>query len=58
MGIASEQMSLDRRLAEIGFGLEEQQQAYELENLYRDLTTQEYALAHPLARPLQEPGSV
>ena len=49
VGVAGQTMALDRRLAAIGFGLEEQQRAYELENLYRDLTTQEYALAHPLA---------
>ncbi len=47
--IAGEEMSLDRRLDAIGFSLEEKQQVYELEDLYRDLTTQEYALAHPLA---------
>jgi hypothetical protein len=47
--ISDQEMSLERRLDAIGFSLEEKQQVYELENLYRDLTTQEYALAHPLA---------
>lgn len=49
VGITGQTMALDNRLDAIGFGLEEQRQAYDLENLYRDLTTQEYALAHPLA---------
>ncbi len=49
VGVADQEMSLDRQLDAIGFSLEEKQQVYELENLYRDLTTQEYALAHPLA---------
>ncbi len=49
VSIAGEEMSLESRLDAIGFSLEEKQMVYELENLYRDLTTQEYALAHPLA---------
>jgi hypothetical protein len=49
VGVAGQEMALERRLDAIGFSLEEKQQAYDLENLYRDLTTQEYAMAHPLA---------
>jgi hypothetical protein len=49
VGVAGAEMGLERRLDAIGFSLEEKQMVYELENLYRDLTTQEYALAHPLA---------
>jgi hypothetical protein len=49
VGIAQTGMNLEAQLTALGFSLEEKQQAYELEHLYRDLTTQEYALAHPLA---------
>jgi hypothetical protein len=49
VNIAGEDMTLDRILDSIGFSLEEKQQAYELENLYRELNFQEYVLAHPLA---------
>ena len=49
IAVAGEEMALERRLDALGFGLEERQQAWEFEQLYRDLSTQEYALAHPLA---------
>src|SRR4029078_10976527 len=49
VNIAGQEKALDIMLDSIGYSLEEKQQAYELENLYRDLTTQEYAMAHPLA---------
>jgi hypothetical protein len=42
-------LGLERNLTAIGFSLEEKQQAYEFEQLFRDYTSQEYALAQPLA---------
>jgi hypothetical protein len=42
-------LGLERNLAAIGFSLEERQQAYEFEQLYRDLSSQKSALAQPAA---------